>query len=131
MGIYSEYLDQAIGNDFQALTAERKKQLERISTLRGRDVLVFAADLNKSVPETSIGFGDLLPITDQLDNLDGKKVDLILETPGGGGEVAEDIVRLLHEKYEEVGVIIPGWAKSAGAIIAMAADEILMAQPLR
>jgi predicted RNA-binding Zn-ribbon protein involved in translation (DUF1610 family) len=53
-------------------------------------------------------------------------VDLILETPGGSGEVAEDIVRLLRAKYEDVGVIIPGYAKSAGTIMAMSADEILM-----
>ena len=31
-----------------------------------------------------------------------------------------------HAKYEEVTVIVPGWAKSAGTIIAMAGDEILM-----
>lgn len=40
--------------------------------------------------------------------------------------MAEDIVRLLHDKYDEVAVIVPGYAKSAGTIIAMAGDEILM-----
>jgi ClpP class serine protease len=33
---------------------------------------------------------------------------------------------MLHGKYSEVAVIIPGYAKSAGTIIAMAGDEILM-----
>jgi hypothetical protein len=28
-------------------------------------------------------YSDLLPIEDQLSNLSGKKLDLILETPGG------------------------------------------------
>jgi ClpP class serine protease len=74
----------------------------------------------------SIGYQDLLPISDQLSNLSGRAIDLILETPGGSGESAEDIVRLLHGKYEEVGIIVPGCAKSAGTIMAMAADEILM-----
>ena len=69
---------------------------------------------------------DLLPISDQLANLKGTKLDLILETPGGAGEVAEDIVRMIRKKYDDVAVIVPGWAKSAGTIIAMAADEILM-----
>ena len=33
---------------------------------------------------------------------------------------------MIRKKYNDVAVIIPGWAKSAGTIIAMAADEILM-----
>ncbi|WP_084818838.1 SDH family Clp fold serine proteinase [Tepidibacillus sp. HK-1] len=52
--------------------------------------------------------------------------DLIIETPGGSGEVAEDIVKLIRERYDDVAIIVPGWAKSAGTIIAMSCDEILM-----
>ena len=127
MGVYSEYLDK--GLSFPELTAERKKQLKLISELRGnRDVLVYAADFNKRTDAISINYADLLPISDQLSNLGGNKIDLIIETPGGSGEVAEDIVRLLRDKYDEVGIIIPGWAKSAGTIIAMSGDEILMGQ---
>lgn len=125
MGIYSEYLGKQL--NFQGITDERKKQLGIISKLReDRDVLVYAADLNKRTDLISINYSDLLPISDQLSNLKGKKIDLIIETPGGSGEVAEDIVKLLHDKYDEVGVIIPGWAKSAGTIIAMSGNEILM-----
>lgn len=125
MGTYAEYLDCELS--FPDLTAERKKQLGRISALRGgRDVLVFAADLNKGNAPISIGYSDLLPISDQLSNLNGKALDLILESPGGAGEIAEDIVRLIRGRYDDVGVIIPGCAKSAGTIMAMAAEEILM-----
>ena len=49
-----------------------------------------------------------------------------METPGGLGEVAEDIVKLMRTQFDEVGIIIPGWCKSAGTLIAMAGDEILM-----
>jgi hypothetical protein len=125
MGYYSEYLNKPM--DFAALTAERKRQLRLISELRGgRDVLVYAADLNKGIPLIAIGYADLLPFSDQLSNLHGTAIDLILETPGGSGEIAEDMVRLLRDKYEDVAVIIPGCAKSAGTIMAMAANEILM-----
>lgn len=125
MGIYSEYLDRNFS--FQQLTIERKRQLRRISELRGgRDVLVFAANLNARNAPVSIDYSDLLPIRDQLANLSGKALDLILETPGGSGEVAEDVVRILREKYADMAVIVPGWAKSAGTILAMAGDEILM-----
>jgi len=124
MGVYSEYLNKNLNSD--ELIKERKAQLKRISEIRKRDVLVFAADLNKRIAEISINYSDLLPIKDQLDNLHGDKLDLIIETPGGSGEVAEDIVKLLRNKYKDVAVIIPGWAKSAGTIIAMSGNEILM-----
>jgi hypothetical protein len=124
VGVYGEYLEANL--TFEGLTAERKKQLAEISRRRGRDVLVFAADLNKGNAPNSIDYGDLLPINDQIENLRGTKLDLILESPGGSGEVAEDIIRLLRDRYNEIAVIVPGYAKSAATIMAMAADEILM-----
>jgi len=126
MGIYSEYL--AKGMSPVELEGERKVQLQRISVLRGgRDVLVCAANMQRpmKVP-VSITMADLLPINDQLSNLKGEALDVILETPGGSGEAAEDIVKLLRSRYKKIGIIVPGTAKSAGTIIAMAADEILM-----
>lgn len=124
MGIYSEYLNKNM--TFQQLIEERKKQLARISEIRGREVLVFASDFNKGNASISITYEDLLPINDQFSNLGGESLDLILETPGGSGEVAEDIVKLLRSKFSDISIIIPGWAKSAGTIIAMSCDEILM-----
>jgi len=125
MGIYSEYIDRRM--DMKQLTAERKRQLKRISELRdNRDILVYAADLRKADLPIHINVEDLLPIADQLSNLHGSALDVILETTGGIGEVAEDIVRLIRSKYEDVAFIVPGTAKSAGTIIVMSGDEILM-----
>jgi predicted RNA-binding Zn-ribbon protein involved in translation (DUF1610 family) len=67
-----------------------------------------------------------LPFSDQLSNLTGDAIDIILETPGGFAEVVEDMVKLVRGKFEKVGIIIPGYCKSAGTIFAMAGDEILM-----
>ena len=124
MGVYLEYLNKQL--TFAGLTEERKRQLRRISELRGRDVLVYASDINKAKAMIAMNYSDILPITDQLANLHGERLDLILETPGGSGEVAEDIVRILRSRYEDIGIIVPGWAKSAGTIVALSADEILM-----
>jgi hypothetical protein len=125
MGIYSEYLDQGQTLD---LLAERKKQLSRIAQIRKRNILAYASDSNKARQGAPVAIdnSDLLPITDQVSNLNGDSIDVLLETGGGSGETAEDIVRLLHGKYESVSFIIPGMAKSAGTIMAMAGDEILM-----
>ncbi len=127
MAQYTEYLDQRPNMD--QLTAMRKEQLRRISQLRGgRDVIVIAADLRASGNgiNPSLEYGDILPVADLLKDLSGTSADIILETPGGSGEVAEEIVRLLHDKYADVAFIVPGWAKSAGTIMVMAGDEILM-----
>jgi ClpP class serine protease len=125
VGIYSAYLQQGMG--FADLEAERKKQLRRIEQIRGRDVLVYAANLSVRVPAPiSIEYADLLPINDQLANLHGGALGLLIETPGGSGEIAEDVVKLLRGKYDDVVAIVPGAAKSAGTLIVMASDEILM-----
>ena len=123
MGIYVEYLDRAFS--FADLTKERKKQLGRIAELRQRRVLVIAAEVKNRL--AGLSHEDLLAIGDQLSNDNGgDAIDIILETPGGSGEAAEDIVRLIRDKFTSMGVIVPGTAKSAGTILAMAGDEILM-----
>ena len=77
MGVYTEYLDKQF--DFEGLTKERKTQLKRISQLRGnRDILVVAADLKKGHQAISINHTDLLAVDDQLSNLKGNAIDLIL-----------------------------------------------------
>jgi len=125
MGKYSDYLNKRF--TFDQLTKERKKQLIKISQLReGRDILVYASDLSMSNAPISIDYTDILPFYDQLSNLKGDSIDIILETPGGFAEVVEDLVNLTRGRYEKVGIIIPGYAKSAGTILAMAGDEILM-----
>ena len=112
--------------DFAQISNERKEQLRQISRLRGnRDIIVYASDSTKTAPNL-IDYSDLLPFSDQLSNLNGEAIDIILETPGGFAEVVEDMVKLLRSRYEKVGIIIPGYCKSAGTIFTMAGDEILM-----
>lgn len=123
MGIYSEYLDKNM--NFPEIIAERKSQLKRIAGIRNRDILVYASDSTKNAP-TQIDYSDLLPFSDQLSNLTGDSIDIILETPGGFAEVVEDMVKQVRSRYEKVGIIIPGYCKSAGTIFSMAGDEILM-----
>jgi len=124
MGIYSDYINQRLS--FDQLTAERKTHLNRISKIRGRDILVYASDSNKGNAPISILPPDLLPFKDQLSYLKSNEVDILLETPGGIAETVEDMVELIRSTHERLGIIIPGMAKSAGTIFSMAGDEILM-----
>ncbi|HPB57805.1 MAG TPA: hypothetical protein PLL49_04785, partial [Bacteroidales bacterium] len=124
MGIYSEYINKRM--TFDQITAERKKQLKRISDIRRRDTIVYASDYSKGNAPVSILPPDLLPFKDQLSYIKTREVDVIIETPGGIAETVEDMVELIRSKHDKVGIIIPGMAKSAGTIFSMAGDEILM-----
>ncbi len=124
MGIYTEYINEHL--TFSQLTQERKNQLERISNLRKREIIVYASDSNKGKAPISISPPDLLLFKDQLDYVKTNEIDIILETTGGIAETVEDMVEFVRSKYQKVGIIIPGTAKSAGTIFAMAGDEILM-----
>jgi len=124
LGIFSEYLEQNL--DWPTLIDKRKEQLSTISRLRGgRAVITFAAALTKQAP-IMIDYDDRIHFFDQLSNLSGDKIDIILETPGGFAEVVEDLVEYTRNRFSEVAIIVPGYAKSAGTIMAMAGDEILM-----
>ena len=125
---FTEYINKKMNID--ELTAERKRLLKLISNLRGgRDLFVYAADINKSDLPNSIINDDVLPISDLLSTLSGNAVDIILETGGGSAEATEDIVKMVRAKYDDVAFIIPGTAKSAGTIMAMSGNDILM-EPL-
>jgi len=125
MGIFTEYLNK--NYDWSSIQAERKKQLARISDLRaGRAIFTFASAISKSRAPIAIDYEDRIYIFDQIDNIESDKIDVILETPGGFAEVVEDIVEYIRNRFSEVAIIIPGYAKSAGTIMAMAGDDILM-----
>ena len=55
-----------------------------------------------------------------------KKVAVILDTPGGVVEIVERMVATLRSTYQDVTVIVPDQAMSAGTIFALSADRIMM-----
>ena len=55
-----------------------------------------------------------------------KSIAVILDTPGGVVEVVERMVTTLRSVYDDVTVIVPDRAMSAGTIFALSADRIMM-----
>lgn len=51
---------------------------------------------------------------------------LVLHTPGGVTNAAETIVSYLRSKFENLEVIIPAYAMSAGTMISLGANRIIM-----
>jgi ClpP class serine protease len=66
-------------------------------------------------------FGDVLLSVGEVDQL-----NLIIDSPGGEGTVAEKIIELCRAYCSEFRVIVPNRAKSAATIIALGSDEIVM-----
>lgn len=55
-----------------------------------------------------------------------KKLVVILVTSGGLPDVAYRIAMLLRDRYEHIAICIPGWCKSAGTLLAIAGNELIM-----
>jgi hypothetical protein len=55
-----------------------------------------------------------------------KGLTLVLHTPGGISNATETIVEYLHQKFDYIEVVIPTYAMSAGTMISLAADRLLM-----
>lgn len=113
---------------FTASNAARYQRQEIIGTiesLTGRTLLCFLGGTNAPIArDDTVGFVDLVHNVDP-----GAKIDLMLHTIGGDIDEAEKLIRLLQARVGEGGdirVVIPDYAKSAGTIIALGANSILM-----
>jgi ATP-dependent protease ClpP protease subunit len=105
----------------------RQAQFRAIEARTGRRLIAYCGG-----PLTSIQAFDVPPFVDLLHDVDaGSDLDLLLQTPGGDVDQAERIV-LMCRKRVGTGtfrVVVPDSAKSAGTLIAIAADEIIMGEP--
>lgn len=55
-----------------------------------------------------------------------KKLVVILVSSGGLPDVAYRMAMALRRRYEHVSVCIPGWCKSAGTLLAISGNDIIM-----
>ena len=127
MSLMSEYINRGFGP--VELQEELLKLISQYNILRKTYLLIYAAATDKAIPDISLVQSDFYKIRDLLSSQKGHpKVDVYLETPGGRGETAEEIVRFLHDNFDTVSFVVCGEAKSAGTIIVLSGDEILMTE---
>lgn len=62
----------------------------------------------------------------EMNSHKNRKLAIILQTPGGVVEVVERMVDVIRNFYEEVIAIVPDQAMSAGTVLALSADRIMM-----
>jgi hypothetical protein len=108
---WQRYVRQALIRDIEA---------EYPSTL-----ICYVAHLQAQVDRT-----DVLGFVDLLHNVpNGQPIDLLLHTPGGDVDSAEKLIGMVRKKVGDDGqlrVIVPDFAKSAGTLMALGANSIVM-----
>jgi len=113
---------------YTAINAQRYYRqvlIRDIEKETGRKLICIVSGLSAQIDrDDTAGFVDL------LHNLTpGEPVDLLLHTPGGDIDAAEKLVTLLRAMAGEDGsvrVVVPEFAKSAGTLMALGANRILM-----
>jgi len=126
MGLMNEYITRGMtAND---LEQELLRLIGFYNIQRKTFLVVYAAAIAKSIPSVSLNMDDYYIIHDLLKGAKSKNLDFYIETPGGSGETAEEIVDFIRNKFETVAFVISGEAKSAGTIMTLSADEIWMTE---
>lgn len=127
MGLMSEYLTKGMSaND---LEVEIIRLIKSYNEKTNTYLMIYASAISKSsIPDNSLNMDDYYVIFDLLRNIDKTNIDIYIETPGGSGEAAEEIVRWLRKKFDSINYVISGEAKSAGTILALSGNEISMTQ---
>jgi len=126
-GILQEYLDKHL--TLVQMQKELAGLIADYNRLTGRYLFVYSADLTKARhgnDDVALNQEDFYIIQDILRDVTASSIDVYLETPGGSGETAEEIARFFHRKFNEVSFVIAGEAKSAGTILTMSGDRIMM-----
>lgn len=108
----------------------REKYIKALFDYTGRNIIAYYSGWLKN-PRTEgceISDSDMTGFMNCVHGLDcSKGLDLILHTPGGSPAAAEGIVHYLRTKFNnDIRVIVPQLAMSAGTMIACAGKEILL-----
>ena len=112
--------------------ADRLRQLAAlIGTRYDRNVLYYASSFlqKPQVPGlfTSINMEDINGFMAGVHGHDfSKGLLLVLHTPGGMAEAAQTIVDYLRSKFSAIDVLVPTYAMSAGTMIALGCDRVVM-----
>lgn len=99
----------------------RQLLISDIEKLTGRELVVYFAKLSEG-----INHSDPDDLSEVLEGVSGKDIDLIIQTPGGMVDAIEKFVTVLRQLKMRYRVIVPSLAKSGGTVIAMSAEKILL-----
>lgn len=108
----------------------RQKYIGRLHDLTGRAVIIYGSAWLQSPSPGELGHSvqgaDLHALMEVCREVPERELDFILHTPGGSPEAAEQILNYLRTQFDDIRAIVPLQAKSAGTMMALGCDEIVM-----
>jgi len=110
----------------------RQGYLRNLAEYTKRDTILystaFTSNKGAGIPATAMSImpEDIQGFMSALHSLKNDKLDIILHSPGGSMEAADQIVQYLRSKYTHIRAIIPQNAMSAATMISCACDKIVM-----
>ena len=108
----------------------RKKYVSELASYTNRNVITYYSSWlkNPQANNTDINDADMTGFMNCIHGMDcSKGLDLILHTPVGSPAAAEAIVSYLRNKFNnDIRIIVPQLAMSAGTMIACAGKEIIL-----
>lgn len=131
MPSWSEILTEVKNSQTSSRDLTRYKYLKRMNKLTGRNTIAYYSgwlEKDANVDGLDICDSDMIGFMNAVKSLDcSLGLDLILHTPGGSPVAAESIVSYLRKKFDNnIRVIVPHLAMSAGTMIACSSKEIIM-----
>lgn len=131
--LLSEFEQQPEDRRGDWITARVQDSVRSIGSRRGnRNVILYASGFlqKQNVPQghVSITHEDLNGLMGVIKGMEwAAGLTLVLHTPGGVTNATESLVDYLRSKFPDIEVIVPTYAMSAGTMISLAADRIVMA----
>lgn len=132
MATKNEISDQVLKAKNGAQDTVRRRYLAELASYTNRDTILYCSayttPLATGVPSDGLSLvtGDVQGFMSAVHGLHNRNLDLIIHSPGGSVEAAEQIITYLRSKYDNIRAIIPQNAMSAATMLACACDEIVM-----
>lgn len=86
-----------------------------------RPLVVYFAQLDQQINHT-----DPDDFSEILSGVAGDSADLFIQTPGGDVDATEKLIGIIRQRLKNWRVIVPSWAKSAGTVVALSGETILL-----
>ena len=119
-----------LGNVNIDARTELLRSMAEISGIRNRPLICYVANVvnNHITQSISIDNADDAPFIETLRSIsaDQKEIDIIIVTPGGSAETVDYWVKQLRSRFDHVTFILPYMAMSAGTILCLSGDELIM-----
>ncbi len=107
----------------------RLKYIQALKQLSGRAVIVYASGWLRGSGDSlalSVEGNDVHALMEVCHGVPERELDLVLHSPGGSAQAAEQMVNYLRTQFDHIRALVPLQAKSAATIIALGCDEIIL-----